>query len=162
MERALRAANRGRRSIKRQKVDYKLEASHGRSSSHWNIRVYLIAMCQHADAWLEEAKKQNQQMSVTKWLNRLMRHNLHSIFKKMPWIRVLRRAHDRFVDLEKVAQRMIVLNEANPLGYSFLVKIHYRQGNLKEARKFFESARDTNVFRIRTPPACKRSSEGRY
>lgn len=45
------------RCIKRQKVDYKLEASNGRSSRHWTIRVYLIAMCQHADAWLEEAKK---------------------------------------------------------------------------------------------------------
>jgi len=28
----------------------------------------LIAMCQHADAWLEEAKKHNQQMSIDKWL----------------------------------------------------------------------------------------------
>jgi hypothetical protein len=45
------------RCIKRQKIDYDLEASRGRSSRHWNIRVYLIAMCQHADAWLEEAKK---------------------------------------------------------------------------------------------------------
>ncbi|MFC4766092.1 hypothetical protein ACFO8Q_01585 [Effusibacillus consociatus] len=47
------------RCIKRQKVDYKLEASEGRSSRHWNIRVYLIAMCQHADAWLEDARKAN-------------------------------------------------------------------------------------------------------
>ncbi|WP_240463683.1 hypothetical protein [Paenibacillus apiarius] len=57
------------RCIKRQKVDYKLEASRGRSSRHWNIRVYLIAMCQHADAWREEAKKHQQQMSVLDWLN---------------------------------------------------------------------------------------------
>ncbi|SMF09178.1 hypothetical protein SAMN02744124_03648, partial [Paenibacillus barengoltzii J12] len=56
------------RCIKRQKVDYKLETSCGRSSRHWNIRVYLIAMCQHADAWLEEAKKQNQLTSVARWL----------------------------------------------------------------------------------------------
>ncbi|WP_096181371.1 DDE transposase [Effusibacillus lacus] len=47
------------RCIKRQKIDYKLEFSKGRSSRHWNIRVYLIAMCQHADAWMEEAKKAN-------------------------------------------------------------------------------------------------------
>ncbi|WP_380023782.1 hypothetical protein [Effusibacillus consociatus] len=40
-------------------MDYKLEASEGRSSRHWNIRVYLIAMCQHADAWLEDARKAN-------------------------------------------------------------------------------------------------------
>ncbi|MBA9087375.1 hypothetical protein FHR92_003859 [Fontibacillus solani] len=56
------------RSIKRQKIDYKLEASRGRSSRHWNIRVYMIAMCQHADAWLEEVKKQKQQLSVDTWL----------------------------------------------------------------------------------------------
>jgi len=56
------------RCIKRQKVDYKLEDSRGRSSRHWNIRVYLIAMCQHADAWLEEAKKHNQVASVEQWL----------------------------------------------------------------------------------------------
>jgi hypothetical protein len=56
------------RCIKRQKVDYKLESSRGRSSRHWNIRVYLIAMCQHADAWLEEAKKQNRLTSVAEWL----------------------------------------------------------------------------------------------
>lgn len=45
------------RCIKRQKVDYKLEESKGRSSRHWNIRTYFIAMCQHADAWFQEAKK---------------------------------------------------------------------------------------------------------
>lgn len=45
------------RCIKRQKIDYKLESSRGRSSRHWNIRTYLIAMCQHADAWLAEAAK---------------------------------------------------------------------------------------------------------
>ena len=56
------------RCIKRQKVDYKLEVSRGRSSRHWNIRVYLIAMCQHADAWLEEAKKHNLVTSVEQWL----------------------------------------------------------------------------------------------
>jgi hypothetical protein len=48
-----------RAMIKRQKVDYKLEDSKGRSSRHCNIRVYLIAMCQHADASFEEAKKTN-------------------------------------------------------------------------------------------------------
>ncbi|MED4605752.1 DDE transposase, partial [Paenibacillus validus] len=57
------------RCIKRQKVDYKLETSHGRSSRHWNLRVYLIAMCQHADAWLEEAKKQKQLPAIQQWLN---------------------------------------------------------------------------------------------
>lgn len=47
------------RCIKRQKVDYRLEASRGRSSRHWNIRSYIIGMCQHADAWIKEAKKKN-------------------------------------------------------------------------------------------------------
>lgn len=58
------------RCIKRQKIDYKLEASRGRSSRHWNTRVYFIAMCQHADAWMEEAKK-NELPTVSHWLNSL-------------------------------------------------------------------------------------------
>lgn len=45
------------RCIKRQKVDYLLEDSRGRSSRHWNIRTYCIGMCQHADAWTKEAEK---------------------------------------------------------------------------------------------------------
>jgi hypothetical protein len=57
------------RCIKRQKVDYDLEASRGRSSRHWNIRIYLIAMCQHADAWLKEAKKQNLLTTLQQWLD---------------------------------------------------------------------------------------------
>lgn len=55
------------RCIKRQKIDYKLESSCGRSSRHWNIRVYFIAMCQHADAWLEEPKKQKQLQTLEQW-----------------------------------------------------------------------------------------------
>lgn len=47
------------RCIKRQKVDYRLEDSRGRSSRHWSIRSYIIGMCQHADAWVKEAKKNN-------------------------------------------------------------------------------------------------------
>lgn len=47
------------RCIKRQKVDYHLEDSRGRSSRHWNIRSYCIGMCQHADAWMKEAEKVN-------------------------------------------------------------------------------------------------------
>lgn len=45
------------RCNKRQKIDYKLEDSKGRSSRHWSNRTYIIAMCQHADAWFQEAKK---------------------------------------------------------------------------------------------------------
>ena len=45
------------RCIKRQKVDYHLEDSRGRSSRHWSIRTYCIGMCQHADAWTKEAEK---------------------------------------------------------------------------------------------------------
>jgi len=56
------------RCIKRQKTDYNLESSRGRSSQHWNIRVYLIAMCQHVDAWLQEAKKQQQLNTIQQWL----------------------------------------------------------------------------------------------
>lgn len=55
------------RCIKRQKIDYRLEASRGRSSRHWSTRVYFIAMCQHADAWFQEAKK-NELPNVTQWL----------------------------------------------------------------------------------------------
>lgn len=47
------------RCIKRQKIDYHLEDSKGRSSRHWVIRTYCIGMCQHADAWVKEAKKNN-------------------------------------------------------------------------------------------------------
>ena len=47
------------RCIKRQKVDYHLEDSRGRSSRHWNIRSYCISMCQHADAWYKEATRGN-------------------------------------------------------------------------------------------------------
>jgi hypothetical protein len=56
------------RCIKRQKIDYKLESSRGRSSRHWNLRVYLIAMCQHTDAWLKEAKKLKQLTTIQQWL----------------------------------------------------------------------------------------------
>jgi hypothetical protein len=56
------------RCNKRQKVDYKLENSKGRSSRHWSIRTTLIAMCQHADAWLEVAKKNNQLPTILEWL----------------------------------------------------------------------------------------------
>jgi len=45
------------RCIKRQKIDYYLEHSRGRSSRHWNIRSYIIGMCQHADAWMKVAEK---------------------------------------------------------------------------------------------------------
>jgi hypothetical protein len=58
----------GERCIKRQKIDYDLEASRGRSSRHWSIRVYLIAMCQHADAWLKEAQKHGQLPTIHEWL----------------------------------------------------------------------------------------------
>ena len=47
------------RCIKRQKIDYCLEDSRGRSSRHWYIRSYCISMCQHADAWFKEAEKAN-------------------------------------------------------------------------------------------------------
>lgn len=47
------------RCIKRQKIDYHLEDSKGRSSRHWVIRTYCIGMCQHADAWTKEAEKNN-------------------------------------------------------------------------------------------------------
>jgi len=47
------------RCIKRQKIDYHLEDSRGRSSRHWNIRSYCISMCQHADAWFKEAERVN-------------------------------------------------------------------------------------------------------
>lgn len=56
------------RCNKRQKIDYKLEASKGRSSRHWNIRTYIIAMCQHADTWFQEAKK-NDLPTIEQWLN---------------------------------------------------------------------------------------------
>lgn len=47
------------RCIKRQKIDYHLEDSKGRSSRHWGIRTYCIGMCQHADAWTKETEKIN-------------------------------------------------------------------------------------------------------
>ena len=47
------------RCIKRQKIDYHLEDSRGRSSRHWSIRTYCIGMCQHADSWTKEAEKSN-------------------------------------------------------------------------------------------------------
>ena len=56
------------RCNKRQKIDYKLEDSKGRSSRHWTMRTMLIAMCQHADAWLEVAKKNNQIPLELEWL----------------------------------------------------------------------------------------------
>ncbi len=59
----------GERCIKRQKIDYGLENSKGRSSRHWNLRVYLIAMCQHADAWFAEASKVNTLPSLEHWLS---------------------------------------------------------------------------------------------
>jgi hypothetical protein len=59
----------GDRCIKRQKIDYDLEHSKGRSSRHWTLRVYLIAMCQHADAWHAEAAKAHSLPSLEQWLS---------------------------------------------------------------------------------------------
>lgn len=56
------------RCNKRQKIDYNLEDSKGRSSRHWTIRTTLIAMCQHVDAWIEVAKKNNQLLTIPEWL----------------------------------------------------------------------------------------------
>lgn len=56
------------RCNKRQKIDYKLEDSKGRSSRHWTIRTTLIAMCQHADAWFEVTKKNKQIFTIQAWL----------------------------------------------------------------------------------------------
>lgn len=56
------------RCNKRQKIDYKLEESRGRSSRHWTIRTTLIAMCQHADAWFEVTKKNNILPPISQWL----------------------------------------------------------------------------------------------
>lgn len=39
------------RSNKREKVDYKLEAAHHRSTMMWYMRIFAIMMCQHMDAW---------------------------------------------------------------------------------------------------------------
>jgi hypothetical protein len=39
------------RSIKRKKIDYKLEATRVRSTVAWTWRSMLTAMCQHIDAW---------------------------------------------------------------------------------------------------------------
>jgi hypothetical protein len=35
---------------------------------HWTIRTMLIAMCQHVDAWIEVAKKNNQLLTIPEWL----------------------------------------------------------------------------------------------
>jgi hypothetical protein len=56
------------RCIKRQKVDYQLESSKGRSSRHWNTRVYLIAMCQHLDAWFKDANSNKSPFDITSWI----------------------------------------------------------------------------------------------
>jgi len=57
------------RCNKRQKIDYKLEDSKGRSSRHWTIRVMLIAMCQHADAWFEVSKKNKAFHTISEWFD---------------------------------------------------------------------------------------------
>ena len=44
------------RSNKRKKIDYRLEDARVRSNRQWFMRVVLAAMCQHLDAWYEEAK----------------------------------------------------------------------------------------------------------
>jgi hypothetical protein len=58
------------RCNKRQKIDYKLEESKGRSSRHWTIRTYLIAMCQHVDAWFKEVEK-NGLPILNQWIDTL-------------------------------------------------------------------------------------------
>jgi hypothetical protein len=46
------------RSNKREKIDYKLEAVHHRSTKMWYIRLYSILMCQHMDAWFNHREKE--------------------------------------------------------------------------------------------------------
>jgi hypothetical protein len=42
------------RSHKRKKIDYKLEQARVRSRRQWAVRIFLIAICQHADAWADQ------------------------------------------------------------------------------------------------------------
>lgn len=44
------------RSNKRKKIDYIIEKTQVRSDRQWFVRVMLVAMCQHIDAWYQEAK----------------------------------------------------------------------------------------------------------
>ena len=39
------------RSNKREKIDYKLESGHHRTTMMWYMRIFGIMMCQHMDAW---------------------------------------------------------------------------------------------------------------
>ncbi|WP_339063104.1 hypothetical protein [Tepidibacillus marianensis] len=59
------------RCNKRQKIDYKLEESKWRSSRDWTIRTYLIAMCQHVDAWFKETKKK-ELPTLNQWMESLL------------------------------------------------------------------------------------------
>jgi len=43
------------RSNKREKVDYRLEATRHRSTKMWLARIFVIMMCQHMDAWYQES-----------------------------------------------------------------------------------------------------------
>jgi hypothetical protein len=44
------------RSNKRKKIDYGLERARVRSNRQWFTRCALVAMCQHLDAWFQEAE----------------------------------------------------------------------------------------------------------
>lgn len=57
------------RSNKREKEDYQLEAAKHRSTMMWTIRTYGIAMCQHIDAWHQEANLDLQSMLLPAWAN---------------------------------------------------------------------------------------------
>ena len=59
--------------IKRQKVDYKPEDSKRRSTRHWTIRTYVIAMFQHVDAWMKEAAMNDFSM-VPRRIRELLNH----------------------------------------------------------------------------------------
>jgi len=55
------------RSIKRKKVDYRLEDARVRSTKHWFFRLILLAMCQHIDAWLTDIQKDFREV-ISSWL----------------------------------------------------------------------------------------------
>lgn len=57
-------------------------------------------------------------------------------------------------EVEKLVDRFIELNRANPKGYELLGRLQYGEGQTREARQWLERARDTSVYRLGPPPAC--------
>lgn len=62
--------------------------------------------------------------------------------------------YNDYENAERICKALIGINPANPFVYKVLAEIRLKQGNTKEARKYYQESLDTSIYRRIFPPAC--------